>query len=441
MYRPLIPVVILITILSQKAVSQRVKLVSYRTAIEYYQAKPATALTATRNVEVKIEYWADKTGAIPDQTVELEIASQDAATSKPQIFMVAPKIAGNDFRSKPDTLKVMVPVTLERATSFTPETFTIGIKKLDASKGGSVEVNIQKDPIVAAVDSTPKGLMLLNAVNFDFDGSGGSSYVGHLNIFSPDVIQNKKWPKVGLNLGIMKINFSRNDSLNKSYDYRENALLRPLDTIRVGTKYLRQYNKLTTVSKNITYSFYFQPTIGLIYKSNYRLLLHIHTELFVDKWSTVTTITNYQQDSSVVTAANFDILKDSMSMLNKFSKSTAELVTSNSTSTKLYFTLGAGLTLDVDLWYGASLFVQPTIGWAFDYARPRSINNKNLTYNSPDQGTIGAHLTRFLLKQKLMGNLQAVIGIDVRGKFGFDPTYSAYIGANIGLNGVRKMLN
>ena len=421
---------------------QKIRIISSQENIEYLQNKPGIESFQNRDLKVKLEYWSDKTTGNTDQEVKFNIASGTAApNSKPEINMSSPIIPADSFTSKHDTMTFIVHVKITAIKSFTPEFFTIGLDGLDASTGGALGVTIQKNPIETPINPTPGELTFLNAMNFDFDGSGGSSYVGHLNIFKPDAFRSKGKHKLGLNLGIMKINFSRNDSLNKSYDYFENVLIHPLDSIKSGMKILRQFNKLTTASKNITWGFYFQPTYSIIYSEKFKLLFHVHTELFIDKWTTNTTISNYQQDSAVITSDNISVLRDSIGILNKFYKSTAELITSSSTSTTLNFTFGLGLTLHVSLWDGASLFIQPTIGWAFDYARPLSINNKNLTYNSTVKENIHAHLTRFILKQNLTTNLQAVIGIDVRGKFGRDPTYAAYIGANIGLSGLKKMLN
>lgn len=432
--------------------TQTIRLVNSTSTVQFLQSEVGKSSTLLREVKVQIEYWSSSNSQNTDQKVNFGIVSAaEAAGAKPSLNIVPPIIKASDFDTIHKKADITVPVLIHAIASYVPEYFTIGLtdakgKSIAAETGGMVGVNIQKESTEAEPTlPNPKHFSFINAVSFDFDGSSGSSYVGNLNVFDPKGFwyskknaETHRW-SIGYNLGIMKINFSKSDSLNTSYSYFENALMKPLDSIKIGTKFLRQYNKITNVSKNLTWSFYFQPTLAIVYQENFKLLFHLHTELYVDKWTTNTAISNYQQDTSMLDSSNYSVLKDSLSLVNKFAKSTDDIITSTSTSAALNFNFGFGITLEKS-WEGGSLFIQGTVGQAFNYARPESINKKDLTYTVPEKMNIYAHLTRFRLSQKITTNVQAVVGIDVRGKFGKNPTYAAFIGANIGLNGIRALL-
>jgi hypothetical protein len=428
------------------AQNQSFRIVTSQSAIQYLKKESSGATTIIRNVMVKIEYWSDKKNGNIDKKFTFSVATATAASaSAPAINMQETVIPKDSFDTEHKTISLPVFVTVTAVNNYSPEFFTIGLKGsdgnlIDASAAGVYGVTIQKDATNEKILPTPDGFSLVNAVNFDFDGNTGSSYVGNFNLFKPagffKPVSIKK-PRLGYNLGIMKINFSKNDSLNASYNYAENTLIRPLDSIKIGSKFLRQYNKLSTVSKNLTWSFYFQPTVSLVYNSELKVLFHVHTELYVDKWTTNTTISNYQQDTSVANAGNLGTLI--FDTINKFSRSLTDNITSTSTSSTLNFNFGFGITIEKS-WEGGSLFIQPTLGWAFDYARPQSVNTSKLNYNLPKRENVFAHLTRFRLSQHLTTNVEAIIGIDVRGRFGRTPTYAAFLGANLGLEGIRKLV-
>ncbi len=419
---------------------EHVHIISRQISVQYLENKTGGPATIIKNILVKVEFWTDNKAAAVNQTVTFAIEGAGAPRSNPVISMVAPVITKDKFKTTKDTIEYSVPVILQAvAPPFFSESFSIGLNGKPASVGGGASVIIQEDK-VEEVDKTPPGLTYLNAVNFDFQGSNGASYVGHLNVYKPDLIQIGKNRWLGINLGVMKIDFSRQDSLNTSFNYSENVKMKPLDNIVLDKKYLRQYNKFSTVSRNVTWSFYFQPTISLMYSKNCKIFFHFHTEFYIDKWNTTTTISNYQQDTAVVTADNINGLQNTMSTINTFQKSVSDGVSSTSSSTQVNFNFGVGFTLDVNLWDGGSLFVQPSIGKAFNYERPQAVNRKSLNYRSDTTSFIG-HLTRFALKQQITPNMQVVMGVDIRGKFKTTPTYASYIGVNLGLSGIKKLIN
>ena len=305
-------------------------------------------------------------------------------------------------------------------------------------------------PRTRKVNQTPNGFTYLNAVNFDFGNTNSSSYVGHLNVFKPELatlwdIKNKYRDRIfknfGINCGIMKIDYSqRGDSSNISYNYTENTLINPLDSVKIGTPYYRQYNKLTTTTKNTTNSFYFQPMISLIHTSKVRLMFHLHAELFVNSYTSVTTIKNLQQLTDTMRTNNISLLADSIiNHVNKFGHALTDDFNSTTSTTKLSFNAGFGLTYHQKLWTNGYLFVQPTYGICTNYATPTGFNSKSSTLNE-NNDKVWFHLTKLELTQEISSNVQAIIGVIVRGKFTQEPTYASYIGINVGLDGISALL-
>jgi hypothetical protein len=296
---------------------------------------------------------------------------------------------------------------------------------------------------------TPQGFTYLNAINFDFENSNGTSYVGHLNIFKPNLFsfkKNNKTPEkgmlgwLGLNFGILKIDYSKRDSgVNNSKEYVEYAKINPLDSPKVGTPYFKQYNRITNSAKNNTLSFYFQPMVTLVSNTNTKLLFHLHTELFINKWTVTTTLNNLQQLIDTIRSSNVDTIKKVIIPINKFVKSTSDPIVSQSENTTLTFGFGFGLTFHQRLWHNGYLFVQPTFGIVTAYSTPQSVNANTLTVSN-DTDKAWFHLTRVEVKQELTATLQAVIGLNVVGKFTKEPSYAAYIGLNLGLDAIRKIL-
>lgn len=415
---------------------------SQPTTVQYLQESDGKGTTVIRDILVQIEFWSDNPSGAVDQTIKFEIQSATAATgSAPAISMKDYTLEKKKFKTEHDTVIVIVPVTITALPKFAAEFFTIGIQGLDQSQGGSVGVTIQEKPIEEKANRTPFGFAYMNAVNFDFDGTNGGSYVGHLNVHKYDAFLSKRKIKMGFNCGILKTNFSRQDSLQESTDYFENVLTHPLDEIKVGNEYLRQYNTKNNVTKNVAWSFYFQPNFSVVYQKNFKLLVHLHGEYFVNRWTTTTTITNYQQATGTFTNENIEEVKKDIGYINKFEKSLTDPVVTSNTITKGNFNFGAGITIDVNLWTGGSMFVQGTVGKAIDYVRPENVDPKTLLYTGTQKKTFGAHLARYILTQEITNNMEGIIGVEIRGKFGETPTYSSFIGINIGLNGLKKLLN
>ena len=281
-------------------------------------------------------------------------------------------------------------------------------------------------------------IMFMNAYNFDFGGNlAGSNYVGHLNIYSPAMGSTEKW---AFNSGIMKINYSQKDtSLENDPVLRENLFISHFDTLGAGLKYLRRLTRYSTIKKNQVWSFYFQPMFQIHKTSNSsRIFLHLHTELLASKWTATTTFNPLFQDTAVFnpgTHSNFSI---------RYRYDTRSVYTINSLSG--YF--GAGLTYDMKLWNKGEFVVQGTIGFTTNKASPTSTDlDVTFSGNGGDKApTAQRNLTGFFLIranyiQKLSETSNVVIGTDIRGFVSqYAPQYAAYIGLNVGLESVLKLI-
>lgn len=304
------------------------------------------------------------------------------------------------------------------------------------------------------------GFTYLNAVNFDFSNSKGGNYVGHLNVWNYDAVNNEtttttralklkkdggdyknNW-RIGYNCGIMKTDYASKGPLDTSYDYDEKVLMHPLDEIKVGNQYFKQYNKLTNESRNVTWSAYIQPTLSLYYKPNIKVLLNGHVELFVDEWTTTTTIKNYQQEAFDITDENIDTLKSpgNVNRVNKFEGSLSDPFISTVRSQKTTLNFGMGVTFDMKIPGIGSLFVQPTVYVAtLDSDSPQGIDKNTLQYITAKRSK-WAHLGRIYLNINLTDNASAIVGVNIRGKFNETPTHSFYVGANLGLDGIKELI-
>lgn len=444
------------------AICQNVRIVEEQSNIGFLESKINGNSEITQTVKVKVEFWSNKKikTDLPLKFVISRITNVAKSGIENNAIVNIPVggyfIDAKKFKNTHDTISFDLNIKQKAVPSIKQsESFDIQLSTANALTDPSHKVIITKedpDSKTNKSDPTPTGFSFVNAVNFDFDGATNSNYVGHFNIFKPELIylgknkigkKNRFFQSLGLNVGIMKINYSKGgDSLNKEYFYFEDVLVKPLDKIEVGAKTLRQCNKITTTSKNTTWSFYFQPTVSIYQNENVKLLFHLHDELFVDKWTTTINVSNIQQDTLALLTPD---LERRFNKVNKFSKSPNDILTTTSTSTKINFNYGLGLTLQAKLWPGGLLFAQTTVTCSKRSYQPQSIDNNSLKYTRTENlNCTTNYLTRLSLQHNISSSIDAVIGIDVRGKFNpeptYSPTYAAYLGLNVGLEGITGLL-
>ena len=442
-----------LTLLSAKVFSQQqFRIVTEQASIQYLKNVPGSASSVTRSTKIRIEYWTTPGVVNANQIITIGMLSAVAAPASMPVITTVPYVIPKDsFSAERKIITFTVYININKVTSYAPEFFSIGLMNgaavLDASQGGALGISIMEMPVEDKNKDepleTPYGFSYLNAINFDFANSSGAAYVGHLNLFRTDILPSKKngHKYFGINCGIMKINYSKGgDSINTSYDFTENTKVNPLDVVKMGMPFNRQFNNLKTVSKNTSMSFYFQPTYTIRNDENLKILAHIHTEFFVNTWKTLTTITKIQEVRDTVKSWNDT---SSIIRLDRFYKESSASVSSESSTTKLIFFVGVGITVRTRLWKGGNLFVQPTVGLATAYLSPEKLASEQFN-KVPDQEKTDKirrwfHLSRFEFEQQLSGSFKVVMGLNVRGRFQENPAYAAYIGANVGLDGIKGL--
>jgi len=296
-------------------------------------------------------------------------------------------------------------------------------------------------------------LTYLIAANFNFNETVTGSYLGKLSILAPDI---KRSP-LGFCAGIMRTKFNYKDSSNSTYAL-ENRLIHPLDSIKHGSKYLRQFNKYTTTRTNLTWSFYAQPLIRLVSwpsKKNTKkgkgnlaepngIYFHGHFELLVNKVNVTTNVTALQQDTALI---------DSTKHLSYINYQPNPLIYDR-TFLNGYF--GVGVTVNLDPFDNGNsrFFFQPTIGVTTNYpswvSQDISSTGVNVQYN-PDGKLIPGYrqvssgwfyLVRAEFSQKLSNNSQIIIGTDIRGLLpNYSPVFAAYVGLNINLDALAGIFS
>jgi hypothetical protein len=295
----------------------------------------------------------------------------------------------------------------------------------------------------------------LNGIKFDFDNDNKSSYVGHFNIFVPAVKAQaailavaaavgtpavaakpaKAESNYAINTGIQKINYQSTTKFEKIQI--DKVLEQPLDIIDgVGDSYSLQYNKYSTETKVTSYSFYAQPmfrfTNDFIKNTgNASFYIHGHLELLASEFVTTNKIETIQNEKITITD-NMPI--PAQSEFIAYLPETSEKVSLNTA----YF--GAGSTIDYNFADNNILFLQGTLGYAFNYTEryPSKDIDGNYTIATTDKGRT-FYLVRTYFQYVTSEATQLVIGTDIRGHLPKEtPYFAVYVGLNIGLDKLLK---
>lgn len=417
--------------------AQNIALVPGVSTIKYLASRAGGLADTIQFVTVKVEYWLSGPVVGGPINIAFQIAnlSPGVGTISPSISMAAGlNVPGSNFRNKHDTMEVQVPIRISNTTSVNKiEYFSIQMSGSAATDPSHLVMLREKlpDPDIKSKDTVmKKEYMFLNAANFDFDRSSDVSYLGHINAFVPDL-----WRGVGLNAGIMKINFT-NDSTLTTGKQTSNVLIKPLDPLAEGTKYLRQFNEAEYVTKYIMWSFYLEPFYKIKLSDRLEILPHIHYELQLNKWTTDVTMRNIQTDTLVM---NAETINQVYSPNNDFG--TASTVNLKSTYSWVSHNVGAGVIFLVKPWSGSKIFAQVVYGVSLHEKKIQSARILPRSFFRNADKLDLFRLTRIYLQQELVGNLDVVLGLNVQ-KFRTDvvANYAPYLGINIGLDGLKKLV-
>jgi hypothetical protein len=268
----------------------------------------------------------------------------------------------------------------------------------------------------------------LNGVNFDFNSTDKTNYIGHFNIYVPATATNN-W---AINTGIMKIAYLPKDSLVVSKI--ENVLINPLDVIDgSGDTYNKVYNRYSAQTKASAFSLYIQPMYRFTTVGTANIYLHGHLELLLSKYETKTKIKTLQ--TQAVTLADGDPVPaegDFIRVLAPETSNTVNLSTGN---------LGAGLTFDFNFRDNCVLFIQGTAGVSLNHANnfPTIDDQGNFTIATSEKSQ-KFYLVRTYFQYFTSSATQLVLGTDIRGYFPKQTPYtSIYIGINLGLDKIFSM--
>ncbi|MFB9107884.1 hypothetical protein [Flavobacterium gyeonganense] len=278
-----------------------------------------------------------------------------------------------------------------------------------------------------------QNFMYLNAIDFDFT-TNKTGYTGHFNIYSPP-IDSSAW---GYNAGIMKINYSTSDSIML---YREDYVkLKPLDPLKIGSKYESKYNEYKNKTKISSYSIYIQSMYALTPAKNCnKIFAHAHAELLISNLEASTAINTIQRDTLTITSLD--------SIPQRILSTQGDNIERKSKSINGYF--GLGMTFDLKCTDKSRLFFQPTVGYTTNFPQASSVNtngNANNYYLSEIKDWNSFYLVRSYFRYTLVQNSapatgttqttpsELILGTDIRGMFPrFTPFYSVYIGLNLDL--------
>lgn len=286
----------------------------------------------------------------------------------------------------------------------------------------------------------------LNGINFDFNGTDKTNYVGHFNIYVPAVdavpavvaapgvaaapaVDENNW---AINTGLLKITYMPNDSLVETKT--ENVLIKPLDVIDgSGDKYNRKYNRYSTQTTASSFSLYVQPMYRFKKIGTAQIYFHGHLELLMSKYVTKTNIKTIQSEE--VTIADGDAIPDENELIKFLPSQTSKTVNLNTGN------FGLGFTFDFNFRDNCVLFFQATSGISLNHADnfPTIDNDGNYAIATSGKSQ-KFYLVRTYFQYFTSKATQLIIGTDIRGYYPKQTPYtSVYIGVNLGLDKIFSM--
>jgi hypothetical protein len=272
-------------------------------------------------------------------------------------------------------------------------------------------------------------LMLLNAYQFDFGNTHPQGhYTGHLNLFMPRISG-----RFGLNTGILRINYSQNDSLLEQFVQVDRILDDPLVKPAEGVLYWSQLNQYRTEKRNEVWSFYNQPLYRLTPQQGmFRLWVHAHLELLASTFTQRNTVTllNEKQD----TIRDGEPVEEYLIMMEKEQRKTIQA---------LHGYFGAGVTLWLEPSSASSFFFQASGGRTSNRPSPSSVDiNTSVPFPGYVRSWNNFYLVRAAYSQQLNEGARIVVGTEIRGLFPlYAPLYAAYAGLDISLSSLASLLN
>ncbi len=298
-----------------------------------------------------------------------------------------------------------------------------------------------KPDIIDAI-SKKRSLTYLNAAVFDFGNTKNDlTYVGHFNIFAPDMTTGKRF---GFNAGILKVNYRKNDSILNLGINSELLKRNYNDSLVIGQKYRRELNEYYTLTTNKDISLYFQPLL-LLYngkKSNNDIYFHLHSELNISTWNIETGYNTLFHDSIVYTHNQTGPLTPGPSFVYKLKNKNSYK------ETILSGVFGFGLTYHSKPFNNSSFFLQGTIGYSTTSLLVKDINPEFEINSTKTEKYLRGYSTRnwvYLIRSNythsINDNTQIILGIDARGYLpNFQPKFALFLGVNFSVEALGKLI-
>lgn len=303
-----------------------------------------------------------------------------------------------------------------------------------ACDGFKSKIELEQEKSIAV----PNELTYLNAYNFNFNSTSKSGYLGHLSAFFKLDKSNEKWY---INAGLLKVNYSSLSSMDVNEDKIDNVLIKPLDELSEGGKFLKEYNIYKSSLKISSYSAYVQVLRGVWSdksKQN-RIFVHGHLEFLVYDAEYSTNIETVQRDTLNATVQD---------IANGFIKKINTQSVDKNNFYGIYF--GAGLTGDFNIVssddYKLHFAFQGTVG--FSNVEPGNgkhyVGNQDVENRNRDLiGNLGSNTYTFHLVHAYFTNsfngLNLLIGTQIRGTFENPALYVFYVGVNTDLNKIAGL--
>lgn len=337
-----------------------------------------------------------------------------------------------------DKIKTTKAVILFLLTTLTLPVFAQN-DSTESIKAQTATANLVKDPkdSTDSAKDTLSELFLdkgnrftyLNAGSFDFEEEATPNYLGHLNIFAPNI----ELGRFGVNCGIMKIDYS-NFIDPKETIVKENVQLNPLYPVAVGDPYLLQLNKYSVSFNNKSNSFYIQPLLRLNSQgdsSSTHIYLHLHAEILRTRWIATNTVTTLKEDT---------LIRDSTQTNFTSRAGIDEDFPFKATISNGYF--GIGFTADLRLGKNFRLFFQPTFGYTLGFPDFNSASTILYYNHLPNiEKAQLFYLVRTYFSADISKQTNLTLGFDLRGIAPTTtPQCAAYIGLNLGIGGIIGLL-
>jgi hypothetical protein len=301
----------------------------------------------------------------------------------------------------------------------------------------SIQAAVQKENSVLETKIT-----YLNAFAFDFGNTKKEiEYVGHINLFSLHKSKSNRW---AYNVGLMKLNYRNNDTVNSKVISTEWISRKLYDTLKENDKYRVEQNSYYQRINNRDYSLYINPMLLLNSGNNQnnKFFLHGYAELLISQWDIENGYRTLKVDSleykSSLHGGSPNSQMPGPTLFNRINDK------NNYSYKEITGNFGFGFTYYSMPAKNLSFLFQSTIGFNTSGVYYQSFSNKFNLVKGEERITEFAnkiYLLRSMINMEINDNTEIRLGADVRGYFNVSvPKYALYLGLNIKFDELLKII-